>query len=160
MFGIKRDTFIKLLLIAWVCFLSIATIVRLFFGVEITDEAFYVSEVVSVIRGNVPYTEIMGRTAGFTFIMLPFIKLYSIFVPNLTGVFLFSRMMFTFFCFSILFFSYVLLRPFFNKQYLIFSLSLLIPVSGMFIPNFSYNTISVWLLYFAGVVQFSSIKSD
>lgn len=159
MWQMTKETLLNILLFLWICFLLIVTLARNYFGIEITDEAFYVAEAISVLRGNVPYAYTMGRATGFTFVMLPFIKLYSILIPDLEGLFLYTRMCSSLFRIAIIFCSYFLLHKYYNKRYLIFILSLLIPASGVSIPNFNYNMISIWLLYFTGVIQLSSIKS-
>ena len=150
---------LDILLICWILFLLTITLVRNCYGIEITDEAFHISESISVMRGNIPYTYAMSCTPGFTFIMLPLVKLYSFLVPDLEGIFLFTRIAFMLFRMGILLLSYFLLRKYYKKKYLIFILSLLIPVWGSDIPNFSYNTISIWLLFLVSVIQLSTIKS-
>ena len=81
---------LDILLICWILFLLTITLVRNCYGIEITDEAFHISESISVMRGNIPYTYAMSCTPGFTFIMLPLVKLYSFLVPDLEGIFLFT----------------------------------------------------------------------
>lgn len=155
-----HETVTNILLIVWIMALLVTNFIRNFYGVEITDEAFYVAETVSVIRGNVPYAYVMGRTAGFTFIMLPFVKVYSLLVPDLEGLFIYTRISFMVFRLAVIVISYRLLKNFYNKKYLIFILSLLIPISAVATPNFSYNTVSVWLFFQVGAVQLWGLKSS
>lgn len=151
---------INTLLFVWLLLFFFLTLIRNYFGIEITDEAFYISEALSVLRGNVPYTYTMGRAAGFTFILLPIIKIYSVLIPDLEGIFLYTRIVFMAFRVGILILSFYLLRKYYKKRFLVFLLSLLLPVWGISIPNFSYNTISIWLLFLTGVIQLSTIKSE
>ena len=84
------------ILIAAGCFLSVLLVyIRAFLGTESTDEAYYVADALGVLNGNIPYAynnSFLG--IGFTFLEIPFLLFFKLFVPDGEGVFLFSRLCF------------------------------------------------------------------
>lgn len=69
-------------------------IIRCFFGIEFTDEAYYVSNALSTMNGNTMYAYNSYVSSGEQIIPLLFYKIYSLFVTDLEGVFLYSRICF------------------------------------------------------------------
>ncbi|MCI8779909.1 MAG: hypothetical protein HFH70_04435 [Lachnospiraceae bacterium] len=153
----KKKTIIFWGIGIWAAGLMLITIVRIFYDIEITDEAYYIAEANLVLEGNLPYVYDSQIASGFTFLMLPFVKIYKFLVPSLEGIFLYMRICFYVFYVSILVISYFLLCKVFDKNHLIVALSMFIPFWGASIPNFSYNTISVWLVFLIGVINVSAM---
>lgn len=129
-------------------------------GIEITDEAFYVSEAVSILRGNAPVVFTMSDKPFFPVLLMECIRLYQLLIPDLEGIFLFSRTVFLVFRLCISAVIYIVLRKEFNRQYLIFALCVLFTIWGNSIPNLSYNTISCWLIILAGAITYISLTTQ
>ncbi len=149
----KRLTW--MLLGLWTGCLVVISFIRNSFGIELTDEAFYLAEVLSVEKGNVIYAFDNSNVSGMTLIPLLLLRLFRWFSPDLEGVFLFMRTGFLVFRLGILSASFFLLRKKFPPNVLFFSLSLMIPFWGERIPNFSYNTVSLYLLFLTASIRIS-----
>lgn len=150
----KKD----MLLYVWIFLLITASFVRMVFGIELTDEAYYVSEVISVLKGNVLYAYSSSKPAGMTILVLPLFALFRVFSQSYDGIILFSRMTFICFQLGILAIGFFLLRKEKNVKILLLALSIMVPYWGERIPNFSYNTISLYLLFLTGILQFRALS--
>lgn len=67
------------------------TIVRLFYGVELTDEAYAVAETYMVSKGALPFVNNWSQMPGFTLLLAPFVKIYTTIAGGTDGIFLFFR---------------------------------------------------------------------
>ena len=77
---------------------AIAMFIRVFYGTELTDEAYYVSDALTMMHGNVYYAyNNYSYGTGGVFMMIPFLFLYELFVPNDAGIFLYTRICFILF---------------------------------------------------------------
>lgn len=136
------------ILFAGGCLLSSFLIVyRLFFGIEFTDEAFTVSDTLSIIHGNIPYTYDTVIVAGQSFVPLLLYKVYELFVPSFAGVFLYSRLTYTFFRFLIIIYVYKVLSDSIERRWRLLIAGLLIVFSGG-IPDWGYNETSAYVMLF------------
>lgn len=76
----------------FVCVIILAlTIVRLFFGVELSDEAYSVAETYMVANGALPFVNNWSQMPGWTLLIAPFVKLYVLIAGGTDGIFLFFR---------------------------------------------------------------------
>lgn len=67
------------------------TMTRLFFGVDLSDEAYSVAETYMVSKGALPFVNNWSQMPGWTLLLAPFVKLYTIFTGGTDGIFLFFR---------------------------------------------------------------------
>ncbi len=72
------------------------TILKLSFGVELTDEAYSVAESYLVSKGALPFVDNWSQMPGWTLLTAPFVKLYTIINHDTEGIFAFFRLL-TFF---------------------------------------------------------------
>ena len=72
------------------------TIARLFFGAELSDEAYSVAETYMVSKGALPFVNNWSQMPGWTLLLAPFVKIYTLLVGGTDGIFLFFRFL-TFF---------------------------------------------------------------
>jgi hypothetical protein len=117
---------------------------RVYFGTEFTDEAYTVSDVLAAINGNIPYTDDTVIAAGQVFIPSIVFKLYMIFVPNMEGLFLYSRITYTVFRFITIIIIYITLSRVLDRKWRLLVSSFLIVYVGS-IPNWGYNGTSMVL---------------
>ena len=134
---------------------------RIIRGIDITDEAFYTAEVISVIRGNIPYALNNIVISGQTFLPLLPVYLFSLLNPSLEGIILFSRILFLVFRIGILLGVYFLLRRRHNKLCLAFFLSVLFCTwGGSIIHAMSYDTVPFYLNLLTGAILLSAFEQD
>lgn len=69
----------------------IFTIARLFFGVDLTDEAYTVAETYMVANGALPFVNNWSQMPGYTLLLAPFVKIYTWAVGGTEGIVLFFR---------------------------------------------------------------------
>lgn len=67
----KREDIYTVLILCGVVFTVILMYYRTFFGTELTDEAYYVSEAKEMLNGNIPFAyNNSSKALGFTFLLL------------------------------------------------------------------------------------------
>lgn len=114
---------------------------RIFFGIDLTDEAYYLAVPYSFILGNHPYLNEMSMQQSFGILLSPWIKLYTFFANGTTGVALYVRHLFFFLSFSTAVAAYRLFAQYLPRDlaYLLGAIQLAyIPHC---IPTLSYNTL-------------------
>lgn len=133
--------------------------IRAFFGTEITDEAFYISDALGMIQGNVPYAyNNFSYGTGSAFLLIPQLFIYKVLVPDLGGVFLFTRLSYVTFRFLILLYFFHVLKKSVKRQYALLATGFMIPFFGAVIQNYSYNTIPTMLSLLSGLMLYDSIE--
>lgn len=155
----RAEIFTRLMIFGTLCAI-ILMYIRAFFGTEMSDEAFYVAEAKEALNGNIPFSYANGTQAvGFTFLLIPVEALYRVFVPDLEGVFLFTRLCFVTFKVFIWFFVLdVFKRKLVLSKALLLS-ALIIPLNGP-ILNFSYNTVPELIMFMVGCILYDVIEQD
>lgn len=139
---------------------ALAMFARCFFGTELTDEAYAISDMLAAIHGNVPFAYNMSICAGQAFIPMLFLKAYEFTVPDMESILLFSRLSFVVFKLVILWLIYYLLRQDFSRSHRLLMVSTLIPFWGSQMQNFSYNTVSVFLILLTSVLLYTALRDS
>lgn len=67
------------------------TVVRLFYGVELTDEAYTVAETYIVSKGALPFVNNWSQMPGYTLLLAPFVKVFTMITGGTDGIVLFFR---------------------------------------------------------------------
>ncbi len=116
---------------------------RVHFGVDLTDESFYVATAYRFVSGARPFIdELLVHQTGSWFLAIP-VRAFLLFKNNnWEGIVLFTRYLYFIFRLFLCFFIFKTLRKFLNP-----GLSLLIALTCVAfvlfnIPNFSYNTLA------------------
>lgn len=157
----EKKTILKYIPEIFCVLLVVAVIIRTFFGTEITDEAFYVSDALWMSQGNVPYVlnnYFMG--VGYAFLLIPLVKLYTLLVPDYQGIMLYTRLCFLAFHFVVLCLTYRVLRKKHTRQFCTCLTACMIPCFQAGIINFSYNTIPLDLFYLSSALVYQAIEHD
>ncbi|MCE5273269.1 hypothetical protein LLH00_18480 [bacterium] len=130
----------RLLVWALVATALAACFVRLFFGVDLTDEAYYAALASVFANGNLPFRDNWDAHQTSAILYTPLVMAYRAFQGDFSGLILFMRLMF--FCYNILFgmLLYCLLRRPLGFKALLLALPL-----AVFAPyslyTFSYNSL-------------------
>lgn len=140
--------------------LTVLMVLRTFYGTEQTDEAYYIAEAKGVLEGNLPYAFNSSRAVGMVFPMLPFMALYRLLVPDLTGVFLYMRICYVVFRMALIVLILWLLRRQYPKKVLLLAGSVLVVWFGSGIPDFNYTSISSYLLLLTGVLLATALEDE
>ena len=91
--------------------LVMLTYARAFFGTEITDEAYYISDALAMVQGNIPFAyNNFSYGTGSAFLLIPQVFLYDLLVPDHHGLVLFTRLSFVTFRMVVLFLVYCTLQ--------------------------------------------------
>lgn len=134
--------------------------IRAFFGTEITDEAYYIGNAITIMHGNIPFAyNNECTTFGAYFMLIPQLFLYELLVPSFKGVFLFSRISFVTFKLIVLVVVYRILRKQFARKSVLCGCAVLIPFSAG-IANYSYNSVSAFLTFLIAVILFDAVESS
>ncbi|MEW6685760.1 MAG: hypothetical protein AB1393_06085 [Candidatus Edwardsbacteria bacterium] len=74
---------------------------RLYYGVDFTDEAFYVAMPYHFVLGGRPFIDEVNVLQTASFLTFPFIKLYYVLVGSTEGIILFTRHLYLIFMFLV-----------------------------------------------------------
>lgn len=133
---------------------------RLHYGVEISDEAYYVADAYNIASGATPYSIALTVSSGGVMLYSPLVKLYTNISGGTEGIYLYMRQ--AFFIYKILV-SGVLILLF--KRSLPFILAMMLPLpylalSIYSIDNFSYNSLSLSFLLICCVLIYSALQEN
>ena len=87
----KNESLINLLSLLVVAIVLALTIVRLFYGVDLTDEAYTVGESYMVAKGALPFVNNWSQMPGYTLLLTPFINIFTSIKGGTEGIVLFFR---------------------------------------------------------------------
>ncbi|MCL2749761.1 MAG: hypothetical protein FWE96_01955 [Coriobacteriia bacterium] len=119
---------------------------RLFFGVELTDESYYLSASFRYLQGNIPFFDAWDAHVGSSLFSLPALALFYQATGGTEGIFLFFRL--SFFCFMLLMglVMYLATKSVLGRSTAFLAASVLIVVAPFSLYNWSYNNLSLVLL--------------
>lgn len=148
------------ILFGFIC-IAFLMVARCFYSTEITDEAYYVADAKAMLEGNLPYAYCTySYGSGSCFLLIPFLALYRIFRPELSGVFLYSRLCFVFMWYMILFVIYRILRKNVSRNHALLFTGMLIPYKpGLVLWNFSYNIVPSALMLLVACLLYDALEN-
>ena len=139
--------------------LVMLTYARAFFGTEITDEAYYISDALAMVQGNIPFAyNNFSYGTGSAFLLIPQVFLYDLLVPDHHGLVLFTRLSFVTFRMVVLFLVYCTLQKHTKRSSALLAVCMMIPYYTGEIDNYSYNTIPMVLCLLVGVWLYDTVE--
>lgn len=139
-------------LIVWVAGYSFY---RIFWGVEISDEMFYIADASLVNNGGVPFVNMWMQTAGAALLYAPLIKVYELINGGMDGIFLFMRAAFCIYRIGIFLLIYFMLRKGRSSWAITLAAIPLVPFYYSLIPMFSYTSVPFSLLLLVSVLLYA-----
>ena len=155
-----REHIYTVIILCCVVLTSALMYYRAFFGTELTDCAYYVSEAKEILNGNVPFAyNNSSKAVGFTFLLVAVEWVYGLFVPNLEGVFLFCKLCFV--TYKILFAAgvYWIFQRKGKKSHALLLSGMLIVIDGH-MQLFNYNYVPMFSMFLAGCLLYDVIEQD
>ncbi len=156
---ISNKKFENTFLILFTLAITSVCLFRNFFGVELTDEIFYVSESYLMSSGATPFGDSFFVSA-FQMFLAPFVSLYSYFVGNNEGILLFARIISYVTVLSVIYFIYRLIKPHVAKTPLVLSLCVVIPFAPYSLVTLSYNGIAAIMIFLSSALLVKSLFLD
>ena len=152
----------ELLIAAGCAFSAIVMVIRACYGTELTDEAFYISDAVTMMHGNVYYAyNNYSYGTGGVFLMIPFLFIYELFVPALEGCVLYTRICYLLFYYAVLIAgSRILIKDFKKSSVLLITGFMIVFAGGGNMFNFSYNMSPLMLAYLSGLVIYDAVEHE
>lgn len=145
-----------------ICILTAAvvffSVCRLFFGVEFTDEAYYVATVRNEARGALPYLDALSLSSGFPLSVVWIERLYEQITGGTEGLFLFMRLAYFAFKAVICLVVILLLRRHFPTPGLVLTLLALLYFAPSNLSNFSYNSVPALWFLLTSALLFSAVR--
>ncbi len=133
-----------------ICFMAIALAMymRLYFGVDVSDEGFYMSMSYLFARGGQPFVHEWVAQQGAAIIFAPFVKIYLSLVGSADGLVLFGRHMYFLVSLLASWSIWRLCRTYVTSVAALFPALLPIVFHPGGCPNLSYNSLGAlgWLL--------------
>jgi|GEM_PF-1368589 len=131
------------LIIATAIISVLLTYWRLHYGVDFTDEAFYVALPYRFVFGDKPFIDELNLVQTFSFITYPFVKLYVSLAGGTKGIVLFMRHIYLFFTFLVAGSIFLALKNTLKRSAAL-AVSLMVVAFVPFnIPNLSYDTLGM-----------------
>ena len=131
-------------------FSLIFSFIRLFYGVETTDEAFWVAESYLTAQGALPIINEWSSCSTFTLLTAPLIYIYKTITGGTIGIILFMRLAFWLFKLMLLLVIILLFRKKIPIYILIVSSSFFLLVDNGNGQSFSYTNLGVYFLVLQG----------
>ncbi|MDY9920628.1 MAG: hypothetical protein U2P59_02230 [Synergistota bacterium] len=156
---ISKDVLGMLIIISVYAIILLALIQRIFYGIEITDEAFYVAEGYIVTQGATPFVN-MFQASGFALLNASFVWLYVSVTGSTAGIMLYFRIISLLLRLTLVLIVCLIMKPYMKAK--ITALWLLPFVA--FVPHsiitMSYNTWALILMPLCCVLVVRSILSE
>lgn len=122
---------------------------RVQYGIDFTDESWYVAEPYLVAKGATPYTDLWSQASGFTIPLAFMYRIYLLINGSTEGIVLFSRMLFVVWSMVVGMAAWKLCKK------LPFALFLpILCVAGISVYDITYNTIGIYYSFLATVILF------
>ncbi len=129
------------------CFVGMINRVR--FGIDFTDETWYVAELYLVAKGAVPYSDLWSQAPGFTIPLALFFRMFLEINGGAEGIVLFLRVLYVIWTFFVIILVWRLCK---KIPLLLYLPMLAICISSLF--DINYNTIGVYYSFFALALLF------
>lgn len=131
---------------------------RAFFGIELTDGAYYVSEAKEILSGNVSFAyNNSSKAVGFTYILIVLEAFYRIFKPDYEGVFLFCKLCFVTYKIICVLILYRILQKNEKKSNALIISTMLIAVDG-YMQLFNYNNVPQLSMLLSGSLLYDVLE--
>lgn len=115
---------------------------RLFFGVDFTDESFYLACAYRFLLGDTPFVDEINPTQSACLQTLPLLRLYAWASGGIDGAVLFMRMAFLVLCGTVAWSAWLCFRPWIGGPRAALAAILCVLVVPFGIPTLSYNTLA------------------
>lgn len=131
--------------------------VRLFFGIDFTDESFYVAMPYRFLLGDRPFIDEVNITQTAALLLYPFTKVFYLLTNKLDGLVLYVRLLY-FLLFCIVGYTTArILRPL-TKEAWTLTLAVVVTFFPFYLPSVSYNTLGVAFLSLSLFLSLSNKK--
>lgn len=115
---------------------------RLFYGVETSDEAFYVVTGYRMLQGNIPYGDMWEVNAADAYFMFPFLLIRSFVFQGTEGIHLFLRLAFFLLSTVGMWAVYMFAKEAIKKEYAFLLGTVILFFAPFQLYNFSYNNLA------------------
>jgi hypothetical protein len=123
----------------------IASYIRIYFGVDFTDESYYVALAYRYVLGDSPFVNELS-IVPFAVLTVPFIKLYLWLNGNTDGIILFTRHLYFILTLFLASTVFLVTKKYFPLYLSLLIASICIAFNPYMIPNLSYNSMGVVFL--------------
>jgi len=160
--SINKENIFKIILLLPAVVLCMLTFIRLFFGIGMSDEAFYIAMPKSFTEGMIPFVTNWDSQQTSAFFLVPFIFLYRLITGGTEGLFIYTRII----CFILMLFvgtvGYFSISKYTNKIVSVYISIILVTYAPFSLYNIGYNALcySFLLLGLFLILNAFSIKEE
>ena len=134
---------------------------RIHYGIDFTDESWYVAEpYIVATEGFVPFADVWNQAPGFTIPLAVVFKLFVNITKGTEGIMLFSRLIFVIWICLIGLLYYVLLKKQQQETPILVCLFSLAGIACAFLFDINYNTIGLLYVFLVLLLLFSDFKNQ
>ncbi len=130
---------------SWIflCALFFLFFLRMFFGVDFTDEPWYIAMAYRFVLGDKPFVDELLLMQGFALITAPFVKFYLLLGFGTEGIVLFFRFLYCAFNVAVASVVYFVIRNHVDKLSALAIALIYVLFIPFSLPNLSYNTVGM-----------------
>lgn len=132
---------------------------RIRFGIDFTDESWYVAEPYIVAKGAIPYVNNWTQAPGFTLPLALLFKLYIVIGDGTKGIVLFSRVLYAVISFAVYAISIYLVARRTEQIGVFIAMLPLLFLNGYSLYDLTYDTMGVMYLFVGCVMLFLYVEN-
>ena len=148
-----RLSFENILLVLMVLLTVSISFARLFFGVEMTDEALYVGDAYITLQGSVPLVDSWTQFTTVSLLTAPVLKLFLAVSGSTEGCMLYMRLILFVLKLGIVCLICWALRKQVSPKITLLSCLFLLPLDYLNLQNLSYTALSIYCLLIASALM-------
>lgn len=158
-YDIKQILFRSFLMLLIVATL-LGTFFRVRYGVDVTDDSFWVADPYLVTQGAVPMSDMWSQTPLTMLLIAPFIAMYTMLTGNTAGIVLYIGYVRVFFQLAVSAGVWLLLKRRMGWQISAVCALMLFSCSAGITRTLNYNVLSVYLLVLAGAFLYNGFSQE
>lgn len=148
-FNEKKNNFLVLGIVSMLAII-VCLFIRIRYGIEMDDEAWYVAEPYLAAKGAVPYYDSWSQSPGFVWPVFVLYKLFLLINGGTEGIVLFSRIIYVIWASLLIIFAYKVCK---TTPLILFLPLLATSISGMYAISYNsiglyYSTLVLLILFF------------
>lgn len=153
-YNLKNHSFI------FICIITVFMFLRMFYGTELTDEAFYISDSIAMLHGNTAYSyNNFSYGSGAGLFSAIFYWLFEKVNPSHTGIMLFSRICYLMIWYIVMYVIYIILKKkYCPEDVLIFVALLSVCHPGQGVYDFSYNSFPFLFTILSMMIMYNTVE--
>jgi len=158
--ALSNNRVLEILLVLPAFCMVLLTLIRLFYGAGMGDEAFYLAMPKAMLTGMRPFADMWEIHQTSAFFLVPFMYIYRLITGGFEGIFLFSRLIWFVFTLFVATVGYHGIKKYINKTVSIYVSLILVTFAPFSIYHASYNNLAYSFLLLGLFLLMNALSID